>query len=171
MDLEKWPGSSVKLWNVGTYRERLDWVESHVCVLCCVFSFFFFFFIGSNRTFWPSQPWTVHGCTVHESHKFHFLATFSLKMDPTALFTHLKIFHYSVFSFSKNKLNSNEPIMSCLVICKSYSRIRPLDDAPSPSSPSSSSKKLSCIAEITMWVRLQIRAVLSVCAKIFSILT
>ena len=37
------------------------------------------------------------------THKFHFSVTFSLKMGPTALFTHLKIILlqcFSVFSFS-----------------------------------------------------------------------
>ena len=28
----------------GEFRERLDWAESNVCVLCCIFSSFFFFF-------------------------------------------------------------------------------------------------------------------------------
>ena len=46
------------------------------------------------------------------TYKFHFSITFSLKMSSTTLFTHLKIifttvFSVSVFSFSKNKLNSN----------------------------------------------------------------
>ena len=50
-----------------------------------------FFFFGSSRIIWPSQPWTVHPCTVHESYKFHFSITFSLKIGSTALFTHLKI--------------------------------------------------------------------------------
>ena len=55
--------------------------------------------------------------TVHGSHKLHFLETFSLKMGSTVLFTHLKIillqcFQFSVFSFSKNKFNPNEPIFA-----------------------------------------------------------
>ena len=36
------------------------------------------------------------------THKFHFSATFSLKISPTVLFTHLKIIllqYFSVFSF------------------------------------------------------------------------
>ena len=82
-------------------RERLDWAESHVCVLCCVFSslFIYLFFFCSNRTIWPSQSWTVYGCIVHGFHKFHFSAIFSLKMGPTALFTHLKIISLQCFQF------------------------------------------------------------------------
>ena len=37
------------------------------------------------------------------THKFYFLATFSFKMGPTVLFTHLKVIllqYFSVFSFS-----------------------------------------------------------------------
>ena len=35
--------------------------------------------------------WTMHLCTVYESNKLHFLEIFSLKIDLTVLFTHLKI--------------------------------------------------------------------------------
>ena len=44
------------------------------------------------------------------THKFHFLATFLLKMGPTVLFTHLKIIllqYFSVFSF---QLYPNGPL-------------------------------------------------------------
>ena len=37
--------------------------------------------------------------TVHGSHKLYFLSTFSLKMGPTALFTHLKIILLQCFQF------------------------------------------------------------------------
>ena len=71
-----------------------------------VFSFFFFFFfsrvffpqaaivhvryMNSNRNF---DQFFVNSISVHclQTHKFHFLSIFSLKMGPTALFTHLKI--------------------------------------------------------------------------------
>ena len=48
----------------------------------------------------------MHPCTVHGTYKFHFSATFSLKMDLMALFTYLKMillqyFQFSVFNFSK----------------------------------------------------------------------
>ena len=50
------------------------------------------------------------------THKFHLLATFSLKMGHTILLTHLKVillvFSISVFSFSNNKPNPNGPIYS-----------------------------------------------------------
>ena len=68
----------------------------------CVFFFFFLTRFGktwllfmycsmnSNRKCWL---FCRKQCIVYCSwtHKFHFLATFSLKMDPTILFTHLKI--------------------------------------------------------------------------------
>ena len=46
---------------------------------------------------------SVHIGYCSWTHKFHFSATFSLKMGPTVLFTHLKIIllqYFSVFSFS-----------------------------------------------------------------------
>ena len=77
------------------------------------FAFFFFFkifFIQPHHLIKSS----VNSAFVHCSwtHKFHFLATFSLKMSHTTLFTHLKIifvtvFSVSIFSFSNNKLNPN----------------------------------------------------------------
>ena len=61
--------------------------------------------LNSNRKCWLS---VVNSAHVHcsRTHKFHFLSIFSLKMGPTALFTHLKIillqyFQFSVFSFNK----------------------------------------------------------------------
>ena len=83
------------------------------------FAFFFFFhaFVRLVATvhalcmnsshkvqlFLPFFSQLVH--TVHCSwtHKFHFSATFSLKMGSTVLFTHLKIIllqYFSVFSFN-----------------------------------------------------------------------
>ena len=59
--------------------------------------FFFFFFKPQLLTI---LPWTVHGCTVHGSHKLHFLTTFLLKMDPKELFIHLKIILLQCFQFS-----------------------------------------------------------------------
>ena len=63
----------------------------------------FFFFFWSSSNFLTILVWKVFLCTVHGSHKIYFLATFSLKMGPTILFTHLKIILlqcFSVFSFS-----------------------------------------------------------------------
>ena len=59
---------------------------------------------------------TVNSAPMHCSltHKFHFSATFSLKMGPTVLFTHLKIIllqYFSIFSFSF-QLYPNEPLNS-----------------------------------------------------------
>ena len=85
----------------------------------CIFVLFFFFSRILVKHNYCSC--TVH-CTVTANidfsavnsasvycswiHKFHFSATFSLKMGPTALFTHLKIillqcFQFSVFNFNK----------------------------------------------------------------------
>ena len=88
-----------------------------------VFLFFFFF-----HTFWDKfYCYGYCSCTIHEQepqsltcqtifspsvhtvhclriHKFHFSATFSLKMGHTVLFTHLKIIllqRFSVFSSIK----------------------------------------------------------------------
>ena len=90
------------------------------------FSFFFFFFsrvFGGMRLLFNEQYmnssrkcwlFPVNSASVHRlwTHKFHFLATFSLKMGFTELFTHLKIillqcFQFSVFSFSKIVLSKH----------------------------------------------------------------
>ena len=65
-----------------------------------VSAFFFFFFAFKRLTFS-----TVNSAFVHCSriHKYHFLSTFSLKIGPIILFTHLKIILlqcFSVFSFN-----------------------------------------------------------------------
>ena len=39
-------------------------------------------------------------CIIHGTHKLHFSVTFSLKMGPTILFTHLKIILLQYFQFS-----------------------------------------------------------------------
>ena len=84
----------------------LVWIALKLrCVYeCCVFFFFFFFFfcfhafleecgycsMNSSRKCWL---FSMNSASVHclRTHKFHFLSIFSLKMGPTALFTHLKI--------------------------------------------------------------------------------
>ena len=93
-------------------------------------SFFFFFFpprfggmrllfnkqcINSSRKCWL---FPVNSASVHCSwtYKFYFSVTFSLKMSPTALFTHLKIillqcFQFSVFNF--NKISSIQTDPTC----------------------------------------------------------
>ena len=93
------------------------------------FSFIFFFWhafvrlwllfihcsMNSSRKVWLffffSQ--SVHIVHCSWTHKFHFSTTFSLKMDPSVLFIHLKIillqyFSVSVFSFY---LYPNGPLM------------------------------------------------------------
>ena len=90
---------------------------NHVCV--CVYVFLFFFFSRVCETcgyclctvyeqqlqsltflsFFSQSMHTMHCLWIY---KFHFLVTFSLKMGPTVLFTHLKIIllqYFSVFSF------------------------------------------------------------------------
>ena len=106
-------------------REMQATFRNHVCV------FFFFFFSRvcetcgycscivheqqlQSLTFLTFFSQSVH--TVHclWTHKFHFSAIFSLKMDPTVLFTHLKIillqyFSVSIFNF---QLYPNGPLKS-----------------------------------------------------------
>ena len=79
------------------------------------FSLFFFFFIHTQQLLGESVLF-ITGCalfitvlhTVHQKKK--------LKMGPMTLFTHLKIillqfFQFSIFSFSKNKLYPNGPLV------------------------------------------------------------
>ena len=65
--------------------------KERVCV--CV-SFFFFF---EHFMTVVSHQWIQ--CTVYETHKLFFSATFSLKISPTVLFTHLKIILLQYFQF------------------------------------------------------------------------
>ena len=58
---------------------------------------------SSRKVFLTFFSQSVHTMYCLWTHKFHFSATFSLKMVPTVLFTHLKIIllqYFSVFSFS-----------------------------------------------------------------------
>ena len=72
-----------------------------------------FFFLVEKfdfSTYFQSHVGPVH-CS--QTHKFHFSTTFSLKMDPTVLFTYLKIIflqYFSVFNFSF-QLYSNGPLL------------------------------------------------------------
>ena len=103
-------------WNPWFYLGRLEKRKRkalYVCVwipcsrLRFAFHAFFFFFLFSPQLL-TSQLWTIHLCIVHESHKLHFSVTFSLKMGPTVLFTHLKIISLS-FQFQQNKFYPNGP--------------------------------------------------------------
>ena len=65
-------------------------------------------FINSNHNIWLFNSFSaasVDPCTVHETHKLHFSATFSLKMGLIVLFIHLKIILLQCFQFSA-KINS-----------------------------------------------------------------
>ena len=94
-----------RLGSKPTLRYGLD-----LRFLCCVFTFFFFL---NNRFCWL---FNVNNALVYcsRTYKFHFLATFSLKICLTVLFTHLKIillqcFQFSVFNFSKISSIQTDP--------------------------------------------------------------
>ena len=106
--------SNRKFWFLGAVWIALKWRLRFKSAFC---PFFFFCF---SRWCWPSQQWIVHLCTVHGSHRHQFSATFSLKMGPTVLFTHLKIillqcFQFSVFSFSKISSIQTDPYILTII--------------------------------------------------------
>ena len=72
---------------IKTYSACLD---SNYCGVCVFVLRFFFYFLVQPAFVYFS---TVNSASVYylQTHKFHFLATFSLKMGHTILFTHLKI--------------------------------------------------------------------------------
>ena len=59
-------------------------------------AFFFFFFLGRSAF----QVWQWVPCTIHKTHKSLFSTKLSLKINHTALFTHLKIILLQYFQFS-----------------------------------------------------------------------
>ena len=67
-----------------------------VCLFVVVIVVFFFFFQAVIVDYFREQC-TLY--TVHGTHKLHFSAIFSLKIGLTILFTHYKLFCYSIFSF------------------------------------------------------------------------
>ena len=85
--------------------------QTHVCV-----STFSFFFLAENFDF--STNFQPHVGLVHFSrtHKFYFSVTFSLKMDSTILFTHLKIILLHCFSVFSFQLYPNRPIVNFLLV-------------------------------------------------------
>ena len=91
-------------WSAGLgVKRRMCGLDP--CFLHCVLRFHFFFFFFNSQFCWL---FSVNSVSVYcsQTHKFHFSVTFSLKMGPTALFTHLKIillqcFQFLVFNFSK----------------------------------------------------------------------
>ena len=97
--------SEIFLWFQGyrlfsSFRCSLD---SRFARSCFAFSFSSFFsrscwlFFSVQCTF-QQHKWVL--CTVHGTYKFHFSATFSLKISLTALFTYLKIILLQCFQFS-----------------------------------------------------------------------
>ena len=86
----------VRLYEFGFELSVVAFVLSDFLFLSLFFLLFFFFF----------QPHyliksTVNSIFMHclQTHKFYFLTIFSLKMGPTALFTHLKIILLQCFQF------------------------------------------------------------------------
>ena len=111
------------LWSLTIRSDYFSWVN-HIVTVCfelkptstfLLHVFLFLFFFSSPQLLTLS---IVNSVSVYcsRSPKLHFLATFLLKMGLTTLFIHLKLFRYSVFSFSKNKLNPNTPIVNILCI-------------------------------------------------------
>ena len=84
--------------------------------------------MNSNQIFnFSAHQWV--SCTIHRTHKLHFLATFSLKMGLTILFTYLKIillqyFQFSVFSFNKISSIQTDPRTLAPPLSLSLSLIR-----------------------------------------------
>ena len=96
--------TSNKYYSLVFYFVDLVLVWIALISVASVFSQFFFFFF-SFQPQWLTRS-SVNSAVVHclRTHKLHFLSTFSLKIGPTVLFTHLKIillqyFQFSVFSF------------------------------------------------------------------------
>ena len=103
---------SKKTWNAfcaqtWTQNARLNCNYSGVCVSTLRFSLFF----GSARNSWLCQLWTVHPCTVQESHKLLFNKFFIKNGSYSAIYIFKNYFItvFSVFSSSKNKFNPNIP--------------------------------------------------------------
>ena len=72
--------------------------------------FFFFFFFSATMV----DPFFCEQVHCSRTYKLHFLSTFSLKIGPTVLFTHLKIillqyFQFSIFNFSKISSIQTDP--------------------------------------------------------------
>ena len=98
-------------WKVGWNMARLllecdvnyvsVWIQLIVtsAFLSCGFLFLSFFLVQPTLVEFS----TVNSAFVHCSgiHKFYFSTTFSLKICPTALFTHLKIILLQCFQFQQ----------------------------------------------------------------------
>ena len=116
------------LFFTSSFRLSLDprCILLHLSFLRFPKFFFFFACLFPNKwLLFMYCTWTVtatfdqssvNSASVHcsQTHKFHFLSIFSLKMGLTALFTHLKIillqcFQFSIFSFSKISSIQTDP--------------------------------------------------------------
>ena len=75
------------------------------------FTFFLFFHMFQETNFTIGNIWLFNHFltykwvlyTIYETYKYHFSIIFSLKIDLTVLFTHLKIILLQYFQFSTNK--------------------------------------------------------------------
>ena len=93
-------------WSAGLgVKRRMCGLDPRFLYCVLRFHFFFSFFFFNS---WFCWLFSVNNAPVlcSQTHKFLFWVTFSLKMGPTVLFTHLKIillqcFQFSVFNFSK----------------------------------------------------------------------
>ena len=117
--------AEIKLITSQFHFENTKWVFGlRVCASTFFLSTFFFFFFLPSCSCWPSLPWIVFLCTVHEPTNYIFLATFSLKMGPTVLFTHLKIISLQCFQFQFSvsaKISSIQTDPKCVYILSSSS--------------------------------------------------
>ena len=81
-----------------------------------IHSLLWLLFMNSSHNIWLFL-WIVHDVYCSRTHKFYFLTTFSLKMGPTVLFTHLKIIllqYFSVFSFQFSAVSKQTLNLVCL---------------------------------------------------------
>ena len=107
--------------------ECLDSTDYCVCVFVLRISLFFFFLV---------QPVLVDFSTVNNAfmhcsrtHKFHFSAIFSLKISPTALFTHLKIILLQCFQFQFSVLAKISSIQMNPLSCTNISPLLETNEA------------------------------------------
>ena len=117
--------AEIKLIPSQFHFENTKWVFGlRVCASkFFLYTFFFFFFPSKLQVLTKSS---VNSVFMHcsRTHKLHFLATFSLKMSPTALFTHLKIISLQCFQFQFSvsaKINSIQTDPKCVYILSSSS--------------------------------------------------
>ena len=93
-----------KKWNVRVRlatAENWNWKHYSKIIFKCVNSTVEPIFnekVVEKWSLW--DPWIVHRCTIHRTHKPHFSATFSLKMGSTVLFIHSNIILLQYFQFS-----------------------------------------------------------------------